>query len=149
LETDTISGAVKLSRELREASRRVGQRRLESLIKIRPTPMLEKLQSEIQAGKASGHHSTVFGCACVELQVADALIAYFYQSVSGFCFASLKLLRIGPDGVQRVLTECLAKTDEIVDAAGKVSTEEIGWFDPVLDLASMRHEIANERLFIS
>ena len=30
-----------------------------------------------------------------------------------------------------------------------IAREAIGWFDPLLDIASMRHETADERLFIS
>jgi urease accessory protein len=36
-----------------------------------------------------------------------------------------------------------------VAASLAVSRDEIGWFDPLMDIASMQHEIAYERLFIS
>jgi urease accessory protein UreF len=31
----------------------------------------------------------------------------------------------------------------------EVSRDDLGWFDPLADLASMQHETAHERLFIS
>jgi len=44
---------------------------------------------------------------------------------------------------------CLADTDGRVAQALTIAREAIGWFDPLLDIASMRHETADERLFIS
>jgi urease accessory protein UreF len=36
-----------------------------------------------------------------------------------------------------------------VQASLEVEREEAGWFDPLLEIAAMRHEFADERLFIS
>jgi urease accessory protein len=149
VDIDSLAGALKLSSELREASRRVGTRRLATLLKVRTNPALAALSDAVTRGDAVGHHAVVFGCACIHLPVQDALAAYDYQTVAGFCTASLKLLRIGQEGVQRVLATCVVDTAGVVEQALAIPFDEIGWFDPVLDLASMRHEIANERLFIS
>ena len=61
-----------------------------------------------------------------------------------------RLIRIGQDG------ECNAacvlpalEASAAVARSLKVSREDAGWFDPLLELASMRHEHASERLFIS
>ena len=77
------------------------------------------------------------------------MTAYVYQTTAGFCTAALKLIRIGQDGVQRVLAAALGDLNPLLRVALELPIDEIGWFDPVIDLASMRHEIANERLFIS
>jgi len=148
-EIDALAGALKVPHELREASRRVGLRRLQTLLKLYPNSILSTLHEAIQRREAYGHHVTVFACACSSLPVKDAMTAYYYQTLAGFCSAALKLLRIGQEGTQRVLSACLSETAEVVAAALQVPSEDIGWFDPALDLASMRHEIANERLFIS
>jgi urease accessory protein len=37
----------------------------------------------------------------------------------------------------------------MVDAAARIPVDEIGWFNPWLDVASARHETASARLFIS
>ena len=48
-----------------------------------------------------------------------------------------------------MLTACLNDAKRRVEEALTIPRREIGWFDPLLDIASMRHEIAGERLFIS
>ncbi|MCX6976536.1 MAG: hypothetical protein NTX04_01075 [Verrucomicrobia bacterium] len=76
-------------------------------------------------------------------------VAYFYQAVASICAASLKLIRIGQDGVQRVLQVALKETQQVVGGSLLVERASAGWFNPLLEIAAMRHERAEERLFIS
>jgi len=149
LRLDALAGAMRLPRELREASGRIGVRRLQTVRKLYPSPLLTRLEEAVAAGEAQAHHVTVFGCACRSLPMGETLASYFYQTVGSFCSASLKLLRIGQEGAQRVLSACLEDAPAAIEKAMGVPADEIGWFDIATDLASMRHEIANERLFIS
>jgi urease accessory protein len=61
----------------------------------------------------------------------------------------LKLIRIGQEGCQRVLRATCAASDESITASSAVVREQAGWFNPLLEIASLRHERAEERLFIS
>jgi urease accessory protein len=149
LEIDRIAGALRMARELREASLRIGRRRLSMMVRIHATPLLKAFYDIVLADSCRGHHGVVWGTACMGVPDSVALSAYFYQSISCFCVAAPKLMRMGQEVVQRVLTACLSETAVALDQAGKISRAEIGWFDPLLDIASMRHETANERLFIS
>jgi urease accessory protein len=72
-----------------------------------------------------------------------------YQSVAGLCSAALKLIRIGQEGCQRVLRHAMMQAERVVETSLLVERDDAGWFDPLLEIASMRHEFANERLFIS
>lgn len=146
---DHMTAALKLPRELRDASRKMGQRRLQILSRLRPTPALVFLGEALERGELDAHNVTVFASACSHDSLVDTLAAYFYQTIAGYCFASLKLLRIGQEGAQRILTTCLADLDHIISRSLEIPRDDIGWFDPAIDLASMHHEIANERLFIS
>jgi urease accessory protein len=58
-------------------------------------------------------------------------------------------LRIGQNAAQRVLTTSLSRLAEKAALSLLISREELGWFDPLVEIASMQHEIAYERLFIS
>jgi urease accessory protein len=146
---DRLAGALRLSRELREASLQTGRRRLAILIRLRPTPELELLDQICREDPLAGHHAIVWGASCASVPARAALEAYYYHSVSCLCTAAPKLIRLGQEGVQRVLSECLREADHRVTKAFGVSREAIGWFDPTLDIASMHHEVADERLFIS
>ncbi len=149
LEIDRMAGALRMARELRDASLWMGRRRLSMMVRIYSTPVLKAFYDVVMEDSCKGHHAVVWGTACMGVPDAVALSAYFYQSIVCFCVAAPKLIRIGQEGVQRVLTTCLSETQAVLDQAGKVTRAEIGWFDPLLEIASMRHEIASERLFIS
>jgi urease accessory protein len=150
-EIDREISAWKVARELREASIQVGRRRLAALRAVADCDRYRNLAHAIAAGEAAGHHLTV--CAAQALAegapLAAALTAYMYQSVAGLCSAALKLIRIGQEGCQRVLRHAMMQAERVVETSLLVEREDAGWFDPLLEIASMRHEFANERLFIS
>ena len=139
--------AWKISREAREASLQLGQGRLQAARKIFPHPLLDALA----ASSLAKHQIIVYGCqmAAAGAPQRETLAAYFYQALSGMCAASLKLIRIGPEGSHRALREALTDSDSVVESSLRVRREDAGWFSPTLEIATMRHEYAEERLFIS
>jgi len=143
--------AWKIARETREASRQLGGRRLRALRNISNALALAEFEGAIQEGRASGHHLIVCGLqARVEgLPLNAALTAYFYQSLATVCAAATKLIRIGQDGCQRVLRATCAEATSAVEASHAVARENAGCFNPLLEIAAMRHDRADERLFIS
>ena len=78
-----------------------------------------------------------------------ALAAWFYQTMAGLCSAALKLIRIGQEGCQRALRAAAASAPEAIATSLTVERATAGWFNPMLEIAAMRHERAEERLFIS
>ena len=114
-------------------------------------PRLLACHRAIAAGRLAGHHLTI--CALQGVVAGTpldcVLIAYFYQSLAAVAGAALKLIRIGQDGVQRALRATMANATETVQRSLSISREEAGCFNPLLEIAGMRHERAPERLFIS
>src|SRR5690606_4893956 len=64
----------------------------------------------------------------------------FYAAIAGQLAAAMKLLRIGQNGAQALLAEMLTRAPGTIEAAAGVPRDEIGWFNPWLDIASARHE---------
>jgi urease accessory protein len=149
VELDTIVDATKATRELREASRATGRQRLRAFLNAAPSLALVAFAQAVNEDRAQGHHAVVFGSGMAALPLNTLLTSWAYQNVSGLCLASPKLLRIGQDAAQRVLTSVLAPMDAGIARSLQVTHDDIGWFDPLVDLASMQHEIAHERLYIS
>ena len=148
---DREISAWKLARETREASTQLGLRRLKALRTITDAPLLAEFEQAVTERRASGHHLVV--CA-LQARVAAipreaALAAYFYQSLAAICAAALKLIRIGQDGCQRSLRAAAASAPKTVRDSLAVARADAGWFNPVIEIAAMRHERADERLFIS
>ena len=139
--------AVKICREAREASANLGFRRLQAAAKISEHATLKEFLERTPAP----HHILAYGAqmAANGVPLEAALSGYFYQALASSCSAALKLIRIGQDGVQRVLREGLREADSTVKLSLEVPRNKAGWFNPLLEIAAMRHERANERLFIS
>ncbi|MGC3992175.1 MAG: urease accessory UreF family protein [Chthoniobacteraceae bacterium] len=146
---DTEISAWKLSRELREASTQLGTRRLRMLRQLSDRELLASFEQAITRNEAAGHHLIVGALQYATTPLQAALAAYFYQSLAGFGSAALKLIRIGQEGCQRVLAEGLRSCPIAIADSLTVPREDAGWFNPLLEIASMRHERAFERLFIS
>ena len=148
---DAEISAWKLARESREASAQLGGRRLKALRTIADSAVLAEFDDAIRAGRAAGHHVIVCALqARVEgIPLEAALTTYFYQSLAAVCAAAMKLIRIGQDGCQRVLRTACAEAERVVAGSLGVARGEAGTFNPLLEIAAMRHERADERLFIS
>ena len=149
---DDCCAAMKGSRELRLASSRIGTQRLHMLLQLGgSSPALQHLEAARQAGRAEAHAAIVFGAqmAAQQTPLEAALIAYFYQALAAFVSAAMKLLRMGQMAAQTLLTECLARAEGAARTAQSVAVEDVGWFQPALDIASAQHETAYTRIFIS
>ncbi len=151
-ELDAEVGASKLARETRQASAQLGGRRLRALRNILPgDSLITGCEQAIRDGRMAGHHVVVCGvqAACAGIPLEAALGAYFYQAAAAVGGAALKLIRIGQEGMQRSLRAANLEASAAVERSLTVTREDTGWFDPLLEIASMRHEYAGERLFIS
>lgn len=152
VELDAEVGAAKLARETREASAQLGERRLKALRNILPAdPLLASCERAVRNREMEGHHPIICGvqAAVAGMPLETALTAYFYQGLAATGGAALKLIRIGQDGVQRALRAASADAPAAAARSLGVTRDEAGWFNPLLEIASMRHERAGERLFIS
>jgi urease accessory protein len=149
MELDACIDATKTARESREASRAMGRRRMDALDATGASEALTCFRRAVEEGKAQGHHAVVYGIGLAALPTTALLTSWAFQSLSAICQASPKLIRIGQDAVQRALTLALADMETQVDRSLAITRDELGWFDPLVEIASMQHEIAYERLFIS
>lgn len=137
--------AWKLSAELRQASRQIGSRRLALVGKLDPDPMV----ASYAAGGAPCHHLIACALELRRLPVAAAACAFGLQTLSGYATASMKLMRLGQERCQTIVRGAILVLAPRIEQAVTVPHEEAGWFNPLLEIASMRHARSRERLFIS
>jgi urease accessory protein len=146
---DCEINAWKIPFELRSASLRLGSRRLDILLKTASTTLLTEIAARIAARETPGHHLTISAIQYAPVPLDAALMTYLYQTLSSYCVAALKLLRIGQEACQRVLSACLERAPAVLRDSLEVEHARAGCFNPLLEIASMRHQTAFERLFIS
>lgn len=150
-ELSTLAQALKATRETREASARIGRQRVEMLARLHPESLAPRFVAEAERG-GWPHAATI--AAALEGRVHGAPIGavlggLVYAALSGQVAAAMKVLRLGQNAAQQVLTAAVAETPRVVRLALTVERSRIGWFNPWLDIASARHETAAARLFIS
>lgn len=147
----TLAHALKSPRELRAATENIGRQRAELLSRLHAHP-LSAAYLDRAAGGSWPFSAAV--SAALEGRILgaprDAVLAGIcYSTLSATLSAAMKLLRIGQNAGQSLLTEALAEAPALIAAAASIPLDEIGWFNPWLDIASARHESASARMFIS
>jgi urease accessory protein len=140
---DAELDAWRIPHETREASRRIGSQRLDLLTVLDESSFI----AAFRAACPRGHQLVVTAIELSAAPPADAARAFAYQAIAGLAAASMKLIRIGQTACQRILRRTLDLLGRRIDAA--LSAAPDGWFNPLLEIASLRHARSHARLFIS
>lgn len=145
-ELDDELEAWKLAAELRQASRQLGSRRLVMARKLENSALLDQYaQSD-----APCHHLIICALELRKLPAGAAGCAFGLQTLSGYATASMKLIRMGQERCQLIVRHAMATLAPHIESAMNAGDDSrIGWFNPLLEISSMRHARAQERLFIS
>ena len=150
-ELNTLAHALKSPRELRTATDNIGRQRAELAARLHAHPLAADY---LARADASAWPFSAAVSAALEGRVLgaprDAVLAGItYSTLSATLAAAMKLLRLGQNSGQTLLTEMLGHAPELIATASTIPFADIGWFNPWLDIASARHETANSRMFIS
>lgn len=137
--------AWKLTVELRQASRQIGSRRLALVRKLQPGSLIEAYAS----ASPPSHHLIVAALELRHTPLCAALAVFGFQTIAGYTSAAMKLVRMGQERSQSILHGAMKVLTPRLPRIAEGTFERIGWFNPLLEIASMRHARARERLFIS
>jgi urease accessory protein len=143
LEMDAELDAWRIPAELRDASRRIGSQRLDLLAQLDPADLVSRYREL----SPRSHHLVVAALELSGVPVGQAARAFAFQTIASLTSASMKLMRIGQTSCQQILRRTLVELGEKIDAS--LSRPVDGWFNPLLEIASLRHARAHSRLFIS
>jgi urease accessory protein len=146
-----LSSALKTAREARMASENVGRQRAELAATLRGHPLAQEFLAH---ATADGWPHSAPVSAALEGRVLGAplpavLAGVSYATLASLLSAAMKILRLGQNASQSLLTEALGAAPAIIAAAEATPFADIGWFNPWLDIAAARHESADARMFIS
>lgn len=150
-ELSVLSSALRTPREARLASENIGRQRAELVATLRPSALAQEF---VQRANAANWPFSAAISAALEGRALGAplgavLAGVYYANIAAPLAAAMKLLRLGQNGSQSLLTEALALAPKTIAAAETIPLREIGWFNPWLDIAAARHESADARMFIS
>ncbi len=151
LEVDRRLLAMKLIRETREASRRVGRRILTTAIALNPDSLLVEYRLAVDAGTCPGNAAVVLGAVAAALGIArrEALLIELYTFSTSLLGAAMRLIRLDHEEAQRILARLKPLMVRVVQENIDKCLEEMRAFAPLIDIMGMAHERARIRLFIS
>lgn len=143
--------AMKIAKESRQSSSRVGRQTLRTLLMLIDDPFLKDYQAKIQSKVMTGHQAIVFGLvtAVVDIDIEPALTAYAYNLLSSQVSVAIKLMRIGQTQAQQLLWHIQPTIEQAVIHAMSHDFEDMQSFVPAMDIYGMQHEYLFRRLFNS
>jgi urease accessory protein len=138
-ELDQLCEAVRMPKEIREASRKLGTR----LLKI-----FGKVCGE---GYKPRHYAVAFGYVAGKLGVGleETLTGFYYNAAAGMVTNCVKLIPIGQQDGQDILFGLRGLIAELVEKGLEPDEEMIGVCCTGLDIRCMQHEKLYSRLYMS
>lgn len=144
-EWDELCTALKPSRELRMASSRTGKAFVKAFIKMYPGTLLD--QEELE----NSNYAVVFGYACryLEISLPAALEAYLTGTLLSYVQVAIKLIPLSQIDGQVVMKNLYPEILQCIKEVMEMEEEDIFSFTPMLDIASMNHEMQESRMYMS
>ena len=104
--------------EAREASLRLGERRLQAARKMFHQPIMQ----EVAGSLPRPHHLFAYGLqmAVSGAPLHAALTGYYYQALAGACRAAGRMPGLEPEAIKRVLRESLRDAEDVIQASLEV-----------------------------
>ena len=151
LQLDEECTALKLPREIRQASQKLGVRLMKIFSRQQAFPFMQQYEQAMQQGAASGHYCLAFGVYACLLQIPkpDALQAFYYNAVAGMVTNSVKLVPLGQLDGQDILHRLQPLMQELAAATLTPDRKWLGCCNPGFDIRCMQHERLYSRLYMS
>lgn len=151
LELDDECTAVKLPREIRQASQKLGIRLIKIFETICDSVIAGKYKEAIHQQERSGHYSIAFGIYAYSLKIplAEALTGFYYNAAVGMVTNSVKLIPLGQQDGQKLLFSLQPLINELVQNSIEPNRELIGLCCTGFDIRCMQHEQLYSRLYMS
>jgi urease accessory protein len=151
LSLDEECTAVKLPKEMREASRKIGWRLIKNFQPLCNNNLLNEYARAVKAQEGSGHYCIAFGLLANILNIAkkDALTGFYYNAAAGFITNSVKLIPLSQQHGQEILFSLHPLIEELAEKSLQPDRDLIGLCCSGFDIRSMQHERLYSRLYMS
>ena len=151
LQLDEECTAVKLPKEMREASQKIGKRLIKLFQPLCNIDLLDEYTKTVRAQETPGHYCIVFGLVAMILKTGkkEALTGFYYNAAAGFVTNSVKLIPLSQQQGQEILFSLHSLIEELAEKSLQPNRELIGLCCPGFDISSMQHERLYSRLYMS
>lgn len=151
LQLDEECTAVKLPKEIRQASQKLGLRLLKIFSAVCKNDFFENYKALVNNQKANTNYCIVFGLCASVLQISkhDALSGFYYNAAVGMVTNSVKLIPLGQQDGQELLFFLQPLVHSLVEKSMQPDRELIGLCSTGFDIRCMQHEDLYSRLYMS
>jgi urease accessory protein len=151
LAVDEVLTALKLTRETREASIKIGHAFLRTVASTFDWESVARYNRATVDGCCIGNYATAFGVAAADAGVSpmEALLAFLHAALVGLVGVAARLVPLGQLDAQRVVAGAWPQIDQCAATALDLDLDHLSAPATVLDIASMRHERLYSRLCMS
>lgn len=139
--------AMKPAAAVRNSSRSVGKRLLTGYAGICGDKEFADLAGSLPCGNAPVAYALAMTHRQVEPQ--EATLAFGYGRLAGMVSAGLRLISLGQQQAQVLLSASLERLPGDVERIAKMQDEPLRSFAPMMDVAQMNHQYVYSRLFRS
>ena len=148
-ELEELSCAVKVTKESRESSIRMGKAFMRIMADVMDDEVV--LQLKKQCGAAGITYPVIYGTVCGRLGIdlEEAMKAFVFSTVNGLVQCAVKLVPLGNTQAQQVMQQLYPAMEKTAKESMAVPLDEISNFCPGLDIASINHEFLTTRLYMS
>ena len=151
VELDNLVGALKLAREIREASYKIGRAFLKTVLEVfRPAGMTPYTQA-VKEGKCEGHQAVAFGVAATAFGIpeTETVLVFLQSAFTSLVGVAGRLIPLGQVETQRIIAGAWPLLLQAVEVTKSRKPEEFGTMTAALDIAGMHHERLYSRLCMS
>ena len=151
VDLDARLTAMKVARESREASIKIGKQFLRNAAILERNEMLSRYAEAVQSGKCAGHHAIAYGlvASAAKIDLFSSVLGYLHAHVIGQVSAAVRLIPLKPTDGQGIIQKVRPDLIDIARFAKGATIDDLSSFTPGLDIRSMQHERLYSRLFIS
>jgi urease accessory protein len=148
---DNLCTAVKLPKEMRQASQKLGLRLIKLFQPLCNNDWLNRYATAVLLKQLHGHYCMAYGIIACALQIdkADALTGFYYNAAAGFVTNSVKLVPLSQQNGQELLFSLQPLITELVQKNLQPDPDMIGVCCTGFDIRSMQHEQLYSRLYMS
>jgi urease accessory protein len=143
--------AVKLPKEMRQASQKLGIRLIKIFSAICTNDFITKYDASIKAEECTAHYCISYGLYAFALGIEkqDALLAFYYNAAVGMVTNCVKLIPLGQHDGQQLLFSLHELVSDLATQSMHPNPDLTGLCCTGFDIRSMQHEQLYSRLYMS
>lgn len=140
-----------LPSETREGTQKIGQRMAKIVQSLYDIPVLSLYSDRMQKKQSFGHPSIVFTMVGHHLSTSSfaTTMYYLYSTCSSLIQNAVRAIPLGQTDGQKIIQQFHGELQKATEMVQRLETEDFGIVSPGLEIAQMKHEHVNIRIFMS